>query len=51
MIIINLNIRGLGGTKSRYLRQIIANESAEIMCLQETKTIAFSDVVFFFVGE
>jgi len=44
MIIMNLNIRGLGGgTKARYLRQIIANEGAEFVCLQETKVKTFSD--------
>jgi len=44
MLIISLNIRGLGGgTKARYLRQVIACEGAEIVCIQETKTTVFSD--------
>jgi len=44
MLIINLNIRGLGGgTKAKYLRQVIACEGAEIVCIQETKTTVFSD--------
>ena len=38
MIIVNLNIRGLGGgTKSRYLRHIIGREEADFVCVQETK--------------
>ena len=44
MLIFNLNIRGLGGgIKARYLRQVIAGEGAEIVCIQETKTTIFSD--------
>jgi len=36
MIIVNLNIRGLGGgVKARYLRRLL--------CLQETKTSSFTD--------
>jgi len=39
MLIVSLNIRGLGGgTKTRYLRRIIASEGAKLVCLQETKT-------------
>ena len=38
MIIVDLNIRGMGGIKSRYLNHIIAREGAEFVCLQETKT-------------
>jgi len=45
MIIVTFNIRGLGGgTKTRYVRQIIANEGAEFVCLQETKVKTLSDV-------
>ncbi|XP_068504280.1 uncharacterized protein [Phaseolus vulgaris] len=44
MLIVNLNIRGLGGgTKARYLRSIIGREEAEFVCLQETKTSELSD--------
>ena len=44
MIIVNLNIRGLGGgTKARYLRHIVAKEGAEFLCLQEAKISSFSD--------
>jgi len=44
MLIVNLNIRGLGGDiKARYLRKIIVGEGAEFVCIQETKTIVFSD--------
>ncbi|XP_068503691.1 uncharacterized protein [Phaseolus vulgaris] len=42
MIIVNLNIRGVGGSsKARYLRQVIASEGAEFVCLQETKAKEF----------
>ena len=44
MIIVNLNIRGLGGgIKAKYLRHLIAKEGAEFMCIQETKATEFSD--------
>ena len=44
MLILNLNVRGLGGsTKSRYLNQIIAREGVEFVCLQETKVTQFLD--------
>ena len=44
MLIVNLNIRGLGGgTKARYLRSIIGREEAEFVCLQKTKTSELSD--------
>ena len=44
MIIVNLNIRGLGGgTKARYLRHIIGSEGAEFVCVQETKLKEISD--------
>ncbi|XP_068486341.1 uncharacterized protein [Phaseolus vulgaris] len=44
MIVVNLNIRGLGGgTKARYLSHTVLKEGAEILCLQETKTTSFSD--------
>jgi len=44
MLIVNLNIRGLGGsTKARYLRQIIACEGVKFMCLQETKIVVLSE--------
>jgi len=44
MLIVNLNIRGLGGgTKARYMRHIISCEGAKFVCLEETKTIVFSD--------
>jgi len=44
MIVVNLNIRGMGGgTKARYLRNVIAHEYAEVVCLQETKSVVFSD--------
>lgn len=45
MIIVNLNIRGpRGGTKARYLENFIAKEGADLLCLQETKSVLFSDV-------
>jgi len=38
MIIVNLNIRELGGgVKAKYIRQIIAKEGADLLCLQEVK--------------
>ena len=44
MIIISLNIRGLGGgTKARYLSHLVSKEGAVFLCLQETKTSSFSD--------
>jgi len=44
MIIVNLNIRGLGGsTKARYMRQIIEREGADFVCVQETKSKELSD--------
>ncbi|XP_068461581.1 uncharacterized protein [Phaseolus vulgaris] len=44
MIVINLNIKGLGGgVKAKYLKHIIYKESAEFVCLQETKVMNFSD--------
>ncbi|XP_068471265.1 uncharacterized protein [Phaseolus vulgaris] len=44
MIIINLNIIGLGGgTKARYLSHLVSKEGADFLCLQETKTSSFSD--------
>jgi len=37
MIIVNLNIRRLGGgTKARYLRHIVGKEGVEFLCLQES---------------
>jgi len=43
MLIVNLNIGGLGGgTKARYMRHIITCEGAEFVCLQEIKTTVFS---------
>jgi len=43
-----MNIIGLGGgTKTRYLRQIISKEGVGIICIQETKTIAMADARFF----
>ncbi|XP_068483221.1 uncharacterized protein [Phaseolus vulgaris] len=44
MLIVNLNIRGLGGSiKARYLRHIIAREGANFACIQETKVSAITD--------
>ena len=44
MIIVNLNIRGLGGgPKANYLKHCITKEGAEFVCLQETKTASISD--------
>jgi len=44
MIIVSLNIRGIGGgTKASYLKHVIAKEGAEFVCLQETKTTNLSD--------
>jgi len=44
MLIVNLNIRGVGGsTKARYLRKIIASEGANFVCIQETKLSTFTD--------
>jgi len=39
MIIVNLNIRGLGW----YLKHIIVREGAKFVYLQETKAVQFSD--------
>ena len=48
MIIVNLNIRGVGGSsKARYLRQVIASEGAEFVCLQETKAKEFLAARFY----
>jgi len=48
MLIINLNIRGLGGgTKARYLREVIASEGAKFIYIQETKSMVFSDAKCF----
>ena len=48
MLIVNMNIRGLGGsTKARYLRQIIACEGVEFVCLQETKSKELSETKCF----
>jgi len=48
MIIVNFNIRGMGGnTKARYLRQIIGSKGAEFVCIQETKAKLFSDAKCF----
>jgi len=39
MVIVNLNIRGFGGgTKVGYLKQILAKEGGDMLCLKETKT-------------
>ena len=44
MMILNLNIRGVGGgTKARYLRHVIACEGVEFVCLQETKAKVFTE--------
>jgi len=44
MLIVSLNIRGLGGgTKSRYLKNLISREGAEFVCIQETKLKGFTD--------
>jgi len=44
MIIVNLNIRGMGdSTKARYLRHLIAREGADVVCIQETKAKELSD--------
>jgi len=44
MLIVNLNIRGLGAsTKARYLSHIISSEGADFVCIQETKLSAISD--------
>jgi len=44
MIIINLNIKGLGGgVKAKYLKHIIYKEGVEFLCLQETKVTGFFD--------
>jgi len=40
---VNLNIRGLGGIKARYLRHIILCEGANLLNLWETKVNSFSD--------
>jgi len=43
MIIVNINIRGLGGgIKVKYLKHIIGKEGAEFVCIQETKVMEFS---------
>jgi len=44
MLIVSLNIRGLGGgTKCRYLRNLISREGAEFVCIQETKLKGLTD--------
>jgi len=44
MLIVNMNIRGLGGsTKARYLSHIISSEGANFVCIQETKLSVLSD--------
>lgn len=44
MLIVNLNIRGLGGgTKARYMKQLIASVGTKFVCLQETKTTILFD--------
>ena len=48
MIILNLNIRGVGGgTKVRYLRRVIAGEGVDFVCLQETKAKVFTEAKCF----
>jgi len=48
MLIVNLNIRGMGGnTKTRYLSNIIRSEGADFVCIQETKSKVFSDAKCF----
>jgi len=37
MEIINMNIRGVGGNRKKYLRELIQKERADVVCLQETK--------------
>ena len=32
-----------GGTKAKYMRNIMANDSVEVVCLQESKSVEFSD--------
>ena len=53
MIILNLNIRGLGGggTKANYIRHSIAREGVEFVCLQEVKAVVLSDARCFLYGE
>jgi len=44
MIIVNLNIRGLRGwTKASYIRNIIAKEGEQLLCLQEVKAFTITD--------
>jgi len=48
MIIISLDIRGLGGeTKMRYVRNLISKEGAKLVCIQETKTNSMLDAKYF----
>jgi len=48
MLVVNLNIRGVGGSiKSRYLRHIIACEGAKFVCLQETKSKVITEAKCF----
>ena len=48
MIVVNLNIRGMGGTiKSRYLSHIIASEGADFVCLQEIKSKVITEAKCF----
>ena len=50
MIIVNLNIRGLGGgTKARYMRHVIGREEADFVCIQETKSKELSDARCFVI--
>jgi len=51
MIVVNLNIRGMGGgtIKSRHLSHVIASEGADFVCLQETKSKVISEAKCFSV--
>jgi len=51
MIVVNLNIRGMGGgcIKSRYVNNIIAYEGEEFVCLQETKLKVLTEAKCFSV--
>ena len=50
MIIVNLNIRGIGATKTCYLKYIIAKEGAKFLCLQETKSLIYQIIDDFCYG-
>lgn len=44
MILISINIRGLGGDiKWKYLKELLNNEQSTFVCIQETKLVHISE--------